>query len=323
MGVLSASPRPFPPPPDPVPWTGIASMTWASDYLRGSVDLLDPASDGLMLVQDGVRGLSMPPIQRWSSVSPALDGSRWRGHRVQEREVFWPLLVWSDAGTDAWLERDSLLWRMLRPDETGTWTVATPRDGFRSLRCRFVDDGDHSFGRDPLRSGWTVYGIRLVAEQPYWEGEKQIVTWDNEPAEPFLPGPPFTISGSNPMDEAVLDNYGDVAAWPVWTVQGPCSSAEVGVGNRKITIPFEIGDDETLVIDTRPDAQTAIIERETFITTPEGWFEQVVEEVDRTADLGAVEFAPVPAGEAVELSLTSNGGWVRAELTPLFFRAWG
>ena len=299
-------------------------MTWHGEFDGGGIlDLLDPAVDGLMLVQDGVRGLSMPPVQRWSSVSPALDGSRWRGHRVQEREVFWPLLVWSDAGTEAWVERDTRLWNTFRPDEVGTWTVATAQYGYRALRCRWVDDGDHSFGRDPLRTGWTVYGIRLVAEQPYWEGETQTVSWDNEPAEPFFPGPPFTISGSNSMDDAFLDNPGDVAAWPVWTVWGPCSSAEIGVGGRKITIPFAVADDETLVIDTRPDAQTAIVSRETLVTTPGGWLEQAVEEVDRTADLGAVEFASIPPGEAVELSLSAAGGSVQAELTPLYFRAWG
>ena len=225
------------------------------------MDLMDPSSDGLMLVQDGVRGLSMPPVQRWSSVSPALDGSRWRGFRVQEREVFWPLLVWSTEGTDAWVERDSQLWRMLRPEDQGTWTVATVQGGYRSLRLRIVDDGDHMFRRDPLKTGWTVYGIKLVAEQPFWEGEKQTVSWDNETLEPFFPGPPFTISGSNSMDDAVLDNPGDVAAWPVWTVWGPCSSAEIGVGGRKISIPFAVADDETLVIDTRPDAQTAVVSR--------------------------------------------------------------
>jgi hypothetical protein len=298
-------------------------MTWSSDYTGGAVDLMDPSSDGLMLVQDGVRGLSMPPVQRWSSVSPALDGSRWRGFRVQEREVFWPLLVWSTEGTDAWVERDSQLWRMLRPEDQGTWTVATVQGGYRSLRLRIVDDGDHMFRRDPLKTGWTVYGIKLVAEQPYWEGEKQTVSWDNETLEPFFPGPPFTISGSNSMDGAVLDNPGDVAAWPVWTVLGPCSSAEIGVGGRKITIPFAVADDETLVIDTRPDAQTAIVSRETVVTTPEGGFEQVIEDVDRTADLGAVEFASIPPGEAVELSLSAAGGSVQAELTPLFYRAWG
>ena len=38
------------------------------------------------------------------------------------------------------------------------------------------------------------------------------VNQDNETLEPFFPGPPFTISGSNSMDGAVLDNPGDVAA---------------------------------------------------------------------------------------------------------------
>lgn len=312
MGVLVASPRPFPPPPAPVPWTGVASMTWSSG-LYGEFNLIDPTVHGVMLVQDGVRGLSMPPVQRWTSTSPALDGSTWRGHRIQEREVFWPLFVWSDQGTDAWLDVDTRLWKSLRPDEVGVWEVAT-RDGYRSLRCRFVDDGDHSFGRDPLKTGWTLYGIRLVAESPFWEGDRILVQWDTVADEPLLPGPPFTIAGSNRMDSAVLDNPGDVAAWPVWRVWGPCATARVGLAGRVIEIPFSIADGEILEIDTSPDAQTAML-----IVNDVGGDEGT----DRTGDLGAAEFAPVPAGEALELSLDAAGGYVECELTPLYYRAWG
>ena len=44
-------------------------------------------------------------------------------------EVFWPLLVWSDAGTEAWVERDTRLWRLLAAAALG----AVHR--MRQVRC--------------------------------------------------------------------------------------------------------------------------------------------------------------------------------------------
>jgi hypothetical protein len=45
--------------------------------------------------------------------------------------------------------------------------------------------------------------------------------------------------------------------------------------------------------------------------------------VDRTADLGAVAFAPVPEGADRKLSVSlTGGGSVRASFVPLYERAW-
>ena len=287
-------------------------MIWHPDN-GPAINLLDPAADGVMLVEDGVRGLNMPSTQRYTASSPAVHGSRNRGHRVEEREVFWPLLVWTDRGTDDWLRVDSRLWDGLRPDVEGWWVVDTAWSGRRRLRCRFSDDGDHSMSRDPSRRGWDLYGVRLVAEQPFWTAEMDPIEWDQGEPDSFFPGPTFRISGSRRMDSATLRNGGDVPAWPVWTIHGPCSSATVGVGDRQVVVPFAVAAGERLVIDTRPEYMTA-----TMYTAAGG-------AADRTADLGAAtEFAPVPAGGAVDLSLTApGGGRVEADLTPLYWRAWG
>ena len=65
---------------------GVA-MTWTGG--DGSSWDLTRRSDGVWLMP-GFRGLRMPPLDRFVSDSPSVDGSRWRGNRVLEREVFWP-----------------------------------------------------------------------------------------------------------------------------------------------------------------------------------------------------------------------------------------
>lgn len=310
MGVLVASQRPFPPPPAPVPWPGVARSTWTADG-QEPIDLLNPASHGVMLVQDGVRGLGMPPVKRYTSTSPAVHGSRWRGHQVEEREVMWPLFVWSDAGTADWLERDAALWRSFRPDVEGWWEFATS-NAVRRLRCRFSDDSDHSFSADPSRRGWDLYGVRMVAEDPWWHGASVHVEWGQGSTDPFLPGPPFTIGGASDMGTATLRNPGDVPAWPVWSIPGPSAGATVGLAGRTVSVPFAIAADEVLVVDTRPSQMTAMAYSSSGAV------------VDRTGSLGPSTFAPVPPGTVADLSLSVDGGGpVRATLDPLYYRAWG
>lgn len=295
-------------------------MTWSVHPL-GSVDLIDPGHDGVMLLRDGVRGLNMPPVTRHTSKSPAVAGSRHRGWVTDERSVFWPTLVWSQDGTDDWHGHDSLLWSLLRPDMTGEWEVVTDRGGARTLTCRWVGDSDHQFGRDPLKHGWAIYGIELVAEDPYWSGEPVTRTWGtaDSGARTFLPGPPFWIGSSATVDTATLTNPGELPAHMVWTIEGPCQSAQVGfrhedmwgrVTRSMVEVPFPVADGEHLVIDTRPAAQTAVLHSGVDVT-------------DRTGDLGDdVAFAPIPAGDDAVLELLIDGaGSITADLTPLYWRA--
>jgi len=281
-------------------WTGWDGSVWDLSGFDSGVSL-----------GAGVRGMSMPPVQRFTSDSPGVHGSRWRGSRTQEREVFWPLRVYHAARSQEWLDYDAAFWRTMHPDHTGVWTVTQPNGQSRSLRLRCVDDGQQAFDTDPALLGWARYGVTLVAEQPYWEGEPVTRAWKVGAPVSFFGsgpgGPPFTISPGSTLANAEIDNLGDIDAWPVWTIYGPTDSVTVGVNGRTVTVPFPVAYGGRLTIDTRPSAQTAI----------DGnggeW----------TSQLGSFNFTPVPAGKAVSLSLALSGaGLVEASLTPLFLRAW-
>lgn len=284
-----------------VTWTGWDGTVW---------DLSHPFGEsGVFLTKGGTRGLHMPPVQRYSDSSPGAQGSHWRGFRAEERDVFWPLYLYSEVGSEHWVAVDRAFWATMRPDKTGVWSVTTPGGGTRTLRCRWVG-GDDSSTHDPTHYGWAVYGVNLVAEQPYWEGKPDRRTWKTANGVDFFnaaAAPPFRISPGSTLASARMRNPGDVEAYPVWTVTGPTTSVEVGVGGRIIEVPIELGEGETLTIDTRPTEQYA-------------WDQSGA---DRTSDLGAVDFAPIEPGASVELSLDMVGtGSVSAEITPLYYRAW-
>lgn len=272
-------------------------------------DLSDAAVSGLRL-NAGVRGLGMPPAQRYVSDSPAVDGSRFRGSRFTAREVFWPLYVLHDPG-QGWVDRDGAFWATMRPDLPGSWAVTAPDGSTRTLTCRWVSTED-GFDIDPTLSGWAAYAVYLTADDdPFWSGAPVVRQFSpGAPVDFFDPAgsPPFHISAGNLLASATMDNPGDVPGWPIWRIDGPVTAVTVGVQGRTIVAPITVAGGASLTIDTRPAAQTAIRSDGT----------------DVTAQLGAVDFAPVPPGDVVPLTLSMTGtGSVTATLTPRHLKAWG
>jgi hypothetical protein len=303
--IFLAAPSATPEPPAPViSRTGLAGMRWEA-WDGTTWDLLDPSG---AFLKEGVRGLAMPPITRQTSDSPR--GTRHRGHYVGERSVFWPLFLYADGTSQAWVDFDRQWWRGMRPNRLGRWVVTQPDGTERSIQLRYDGGGDQAFEADPSRQGWALYGVDLVAEQPMWQGTPIVRSWKNQDPVPFFgaDGKLHIASGST-TGSARVSNDGDVEAWPVWTITGPTNGVtSVGVDGHLVEVPFELADGEVLRIDTDPEVQTAVMEDGT----------------DRTDDLGAVDFAPIPdTDQPVRLDISLVGaGSVAASVTPLYYRAW-
>lgn len=299
------------PPAPPVLWVGL-DMKWIG--WDGSEWSLTNPSDGTVMLP-GVRGMNMPPIIHHRAAHASLPGARWRGNSVDIREVFWPIQIYTNLGSQEWIEIDRAFWKTMDPTKTGTWVVVQPDGTTRSLKLRFVDDGTQTFEHDPTLEGWTNYGITMAAEQPYWEGSAISGLWQAGSQSPFFGGtgaPAFTISPSNTLADATITNPGDVDSYVTWRVYGPVTSATVGVNGRNITIPFTIAAGDVLEIDTSPSGQIALMGPLGGPLT-----------IDKTPDLGDIDFAPLPAREQSSLSLAMSGtGSVVATFTPLYYRAW-
>lgn len=294
------------PPPPVSPW-GRAVMSWRG--WDGSEWALSKPSRGVFLTGKGVEGLGMPGHQAWTSQSPAVHGQYYRGHVVDPRPVFWPIYLYSDTSSADWVKLDRAFWRSLQPGKHGTWTVATPGGGKRTLSCRLVDDGRHAFAMDPTFRGWAAYGVSLIADNPFWTGEPARRTWAQSNATDFYSGgtaPVFNISSGSQLSTAKITNEGDLEAWPVWTIKGPLTSITVGVDGATVQWNVALAAGDTLVIDTDPTIQSA-------------WLNGI----DVTDQLGTADFAPIPAGLELPLSLTMAGtGSVEAAITPRYYRAW-
>lgn len=303
MAVVYAAPAP-PDQPD-VLWTGV-DMSWTG-WDGSTWSLVDPDQGTVML--PGVRGLSMPKLEHKKDVYASVHGSRWRSYQVEEREVFWPIQVYTDQGSQAWLERDAGFWRSLHPRRQGVWSVTQPDGSVRRLRLRFKDDGTQEFSVDPVMVGWATYGITLVAEQPFWEGELVTRQWAVGAGGDFFNttgGPSFIISPSNTLATARISNPGDEPAWPTWILDGPFTSFGITVAGKTIGGTLSVGAGHQLVIETNPTIRSAKLDG-----------------VDVMGQLSQFGFYPLTdaADSALGLSLVGNGA-VTCRFTPLHHRAW-
>jgi hypothetical protein len=322
---------PYIPPVDPAPAWSYMGMTWTA---KGSSWTLTDRDTGIFM-RPGVRGFGMPPVQRFTTTAPAVPGSRFQGSWTQERDVFWPIKIWHDGGSTDWMLRDRAFWATMDPDDTGIWTITHPDGAKRTLRLRFTDEANTPSEDDPFRRGWDTYGITLTAEQPHWEGDPVVRSWKNKTYSPFFDptGPQlFNIGSGADVSTATIDNPGDVPSYPQWFIDGATTAAQVGIGALIVTVPFVVPDGKCLVIDSDPASIGAtlydISPAQLAAADPQKPSERVIgvdliNPVDKTAALGEADFAPVPAGSSVPLSLSVAGaGTVEVKLPTLYRRAW-
>jgi len=306
--------RPLPAPPVPFEAFSPYQLTWTG--WDGSVWNLSDWESGLFLDNRGIEGLHFPVLTKFSSTSRAVPGLRRRGWRAEERKVFWPLQVYAESSKE-WLASYRSFFKTIRPDQEGVWSCTV--DGqTRTLRLTGTFTDSHAYEIDPLYEGWSPFGVRLEAAQPYWEGSP--VTrgpWKGADPMDFYGesgAPDFHISSSATIGNASMTNPGDVAAYPVWTIDGELDDIAVGVGDLLIE-PADVDAGKRLVIDTDPRNATALLgdipaDGEEF------------EGVDVTQSLGFQRFSPIPPGQSVPLHVEGIGdGSVSCTLKPLYFTA--
>lgn len=298
---------PYIPPPPPVKPFRRGTNKWHG--WDGSVWDLGDFAGGVVFADGGASGFHMPPFERQTSISPAIAGSRYKGTRTAERPVDWNVLVWSDANSQEWLERDAGFAKTLWPDKTGVWEHTDPEGRSRFLRLR-CDGGDlTSIERgDPHLQGWSLYQLQFVAEEPHWYGEEIVRSWSSPAPVDFFGttgGPPFNISASSTIATATIDNPGDVAAWPTWTLKGPLTSISIEVNGGGLGLP-NLAAGQTLVINTDPRVATAELDGVDVAGLVDPW-----------------DPREVPPGEAVPAAISVTGsGEVHLSLTPRYYRAW-
>ena len=311
-------PGPIPPTPDaPLPveyaqpllsWTGWTGDTWTLGGDFKSMALLEA---------DGRGGYVMPPVEHYDDTSATSDGAVWQGHTVLPRDLSWPLIIIGDTPQGLRDEHRRFM-TTLRPDKTGTFTVAHPNGERRYLTLRYVSGGEGDFGVNAYGISWIRHGLTMRAYDPFFYGDEQVASFKYSPGVNFYGGspggfgPPFYISSSQTIDSAQITNPGDADAFGVWRLNGPFTSATVGFGANTITIPFAVSAGNWVEINT--DRRVATIVDQTGANR---W---------SSVASAAVKFAPLPASSTTTLTVTVVGAAAGMSVSftyrPKFWRAW-
>lgn len=280
-----------------IQWMGTDGSVW--DLRRGPV----------RTTSAGIKGLSMPDVQDQTKTTALRDGQRLTGWRLKPRDVWLPLRFKDEAAQDVeGVQRD--FWRSMAIGESGTLTVTDSSGAPRSLSLRFQDDGGLSYRIDPYILTDAI-GVTMIADQPWWEGPEQVFDYSLADAgvQTFFGNgagaTPFYILASSGSSAQLIANPGDQPAWPEVTLAGEFLSFRLGVDGRYVGGPIVVGALDTLLVETDPLRQLAFLNG-----------------VKVTRELTEIDFAPIPKGASVPLSLDVTGtGRVTVSIKPRYARA--
>lgn len=268
-----------------------------TDGLGRVWDLMAPGACPVALT--GLRALDRPTIDPIKGPgSPALHGTRWYGWRASERQAVLPLGFYATQNIMATVREFT---RGIVPEQPGmpgpgrcVLTVTLPDSTKWDLDLWLLDDGHPELTRDPDRAGRYIMTTTWGASV-FWTGTQWSSTWQASVAPSnwlLTSGGVAALGSSHTLSTASTTNAGDVRVWPVWTIDGPCTLASVGVGTHQVTLSATLAAGQSVVIDTDPElGQTAIRNDGT----------------DLTSSLTAVDFAPVEPGGTTALALSMTG----------------
>lgn len=152
----------------------------------------------------------------------------------------------------------------------------------------------------------------LIGNDPWWGGDLVGVSWDHTKfttrSTPFYGpsgrGMPMHLSDFPSVLNPELLNEGQAPMWPVWTLQGPLTDAQVGVPGHVLVIQGVIPAGATLTIVTKPSVRAVTSSR--------------LRNADRMV---GGEFSAIPPGTRklhVAARVVGHGARVSVSAEPLF-----
>lgn len=230
----------------------------------GSSVTLGPASSGAVRLLYGSQGLGVAPTSFSTNPRVAGHGSVLRGHRLDEREVFIPVLLWGESMSELNLTRDELT-SFLSPLDGRPLTlrVSSPdRERWREIPVRYSGGLQGDYGQG-YHGHWQRTGLEFKAVDALWRAEPlQVSRQVAPPRKPFLSATtnffPVELAAATISGRIEVDMVGDAPTHPVWTVTPPgddLTIKHVETGHR-----FFLGGTltETVTIDMEAGSLTSV-----------------------------------------------------------------
>lgn len=240
-----------------------ARFTYTPPAGAGDPIVFESTSDMGLTLLNGVKGLGKPPVKHFTAARAHSHGSVRLGTRLEEREIFLPLLMDAETVNDLDIMRDSLIERLNPLKGEGTLKVERIADGQKRTASVIYKSGLEGDMGDGYRGVWETFGVTFLMCEAFWEGSAVTISWPLASTDkPFLSRTvnffPVIIGRTHIQGTYSLDIAGDADAYPVWTITGPATDIEINNRStgQRIQIMGEIRAGETITINTRDDTLT-------------------------------------------------------------------
>ena len=223
------------------------------------VDLNDGTDFKLLF---GEFGYLYPPITHADERVPLEPGSRLRQTNVHARTIDIPVLMKGTDRADFLTNMRSFL-RKVDPTRGDSVIQYSAQGVTRLLTVRYVGGLEGNYKNKQAMESWNKIVLSFKAFDPFWYATSSIVNeYTTSDVATFFPFFPLTLNASQVIANPTIDNEGDVETWPIWTITGPASDINLvnSTTGKILTLTYTLGEAETIVIDTRPDAKTITLQ---------------------------------------------------------------
>lgn len=235
---------------------GTIYATW-TDPTGGLWQLSNTSDDLGWFTTKGPGGWGAAPVELITDPL-SKGGVSVRTARVPERRLTWPLFIWGETHLQ-FVERYrnivNAFAATVQLQAPGTLRVARQDGTARSIDCWYED----GLTGEPAEN-WSAARpvLTLLCPEPYWRDDELLsVTRSFSVGVPFL-APYPTISNSDALGASVIQNPGDVEAWPNFTFTGPMTQM-IATNNRtgdSFTVNYTLTAGQQLTITTGPPTAT-------------------------------------------------------------------
>ena len=203
------------------------------------------------VLNPGMLGFGIPPTQVRIAES-ATDGGLWRNTKRGVRDIDLPITIF---GADrAEVEENLRRLAKLTQDRLGAtilnavYTDATTL----TMAVHYTGGAESQWGESEGQT-WCQWVMSFQAPDPFWESttvESFSVTSGNT-GRGLLPQlTKLRVTSSQAIGTVEIDNTGDVAAFPIWSIRGPVTNLVISNGTQSfgLSVPVLLG--ETITINT-------------------------------------------------------------------------
>jgi hypothetical protein len=182
------------------------------------------------------------------------DGGVWRRTRRNPRVIDLPILVFGDNRTDIQAKLRRLA--KILSDRLGPTRIKVEfQDETATVYTygHLIDGGDVTYGSDANQQ-FCRWVVSLRCPDPYWTSE-DVVSFkvqqnaDTDGLLPYLGE--LRLTDGQSLGSTTVSNPGEVEAWPVWQITGPCDAFTVSLNGTGFTYSAAIASGAVVIVNTK------------------------------------------------------------------------